>query len=344
MYHCSTVISIYDRQPDKNRNYDFYKKIKHTYVFNYKNDDDIVSNELFGKMGDYIKRHPALYSDWIKLFYSEMLEMSDFDEDGTEYEDVVLAQLDKYAVNDKDRNTFKINDVMNILNQCSGLELINILIKEPYFNNYGFIITNGDDLNNNYNPKFVVEHESFKELYVPKLIYDKLNSYVMTTYIVHMECVGSNRETKLNCFRYPFRLPSTLSKYKREECIGNYIKNNLNDYMNLIEYIMLGLQHKLMSILYDKLHEELTEEGGNYLQKHDYLIQKYVSYDVDEDDGETDPYIGFDEVDIANYIIDIIKDDHLIYELMFDIYDETDFRFRAELVDITTNVHYATID
>ena len=352
MRDCTTLICIYDYPAAADQ---FYKKIKHIYAFNYKHDDKKpIDNNILSQIGNYIKKHPVVYEEWIKLVYKQVLDILDEDEKLGEderigYNHVILAQLERNAINDMDRRTFKLDDISKILNEHSGLDVIDLLCRHPSIDNYGFIIRNGHDINNNYNyyDKFVIEHEPFRVLDVPKLIYEKLNRYVMTTYVVHIEFLYINDDEKYvqpySYIGYPFRLPSTLSKYETEVQIGKYIKDNIDIYEKWTSYMRIGLQFKLLDLLYDKMYGKLTREGGVYLNKHNYLLQKYVSVDEDED-GDPIPYIDFEVSDIEKYITDVINDNHEIYELMFGTYGTVEIKFYSELLDLTNNARYATID
>ena len=347
----STHMVCIDEKPIYGDDIGFYRKYSQKYAFNY---EPIIDNEFefhnlnddsCNKIGEYIKKHITIYSKLIKLLYNEVLSMVDHiekyrEEALIEQKNVILNKLEKYVINAKDRSLFIINDINEILNQHSGIEVYELLFCQMA--NYHVDIVTSAKLNNSNMKKYIMEHEAFRPLNVPTLIYEKMNDYAMTTYIVNIKCTyGLYKDVHEDIIELGdiFKLPSTLSKYETEEKIGSYIKEHIQEYDYWVMLVRIALQFHMQLVLNDpKNNAQLFEI---YYKYYHHIIENHMTYDEDEYNVS----VNMEDKDLIFFITNVIDDDHLVYELMFNTYVITDqVKYRAELLDITTNVHYATIN
>lgn len=359
MKYTTTLVRLdsrYDAEYDDAKLYRWSSPI--IYAFNYTDPSEDLfesgtNEDFYGKIGDYIKKHMIKYTDWIQHVYYDILDIiEEEDDDAPEFAIPILNNIEKYIKNSKDKNEFKFDEISKILNQHSGLEVYDFLFTNEFVNNYDISISTNSRFNNNNIKEYIVEYKTFKSLKIPSLIYEKLNDYAMTTYFVDLTFISNNYDSEIedsdirNCYPHIFKLPSVFSKYETEEKIGHHIKHNIQKYRYWITIITIAIKNYLNFTLYD-MQEETTDEDSikrheYYKTNYDYIIKNHVTYD--EHEGEQLIYVDLGEQDMIFFITNVIENDHFVYEMMFNIYDTNDIKYRVELINMTKNAHYATID
>lgn len=314
-------------RPDKNF---YYQDVTIKYAFNYDKVETYMN--LDNLIGNHVKNNIKLYSEWIELIYNSIF-YNVRNKIKVQYDAYILDDLYGYARKYKNRRKFNINDMNQIFNKHSDLAVYKLLFKFRQEDEYGAELELRDLVQKQ---SGLIDCSGFNIFNLPRLVFEKINEYLMVRYVVHIECNAKNgykceeyrgyELSNVSMYDYDLTIPGIYNNNEISQIIGRHIKNHIDKYDFWIRLLIPVIKDNLENSLYH----------SNPIEHYDYW-EKMITWD------NGFPHVNMQKNDLENYINNIIEDDEKIYNFIFKIYIGKNYSYKANLLDIT-NIHYINLD